>query len=48
MFQLHPNQVKLKNKQEEGTKKYAIWCHIGYLSMFGGHDSDIEIRANSI
>jgi hypothetical protein len=48
VFQLHPNQVKLKNKQEEGTKKYAIWCFNTYLSMFGGNSSDIEIKENSI
>jgi BTB/POZ domain-containing protein KCTD9 len=26
VFQLHPNQVKLKNKLEETSKKFAIRC----------------------
>ena len=42
VFQLHPNQVKLKNKQEESTKKYAIKCCSGCLSMFG-YGSDFYI-----
>jgi hypothetical protein len=34
VFQLHPNQVKFKNKLD-GNKKYAIRCFSGYLSVFG-------------
>jgi hypothetical protein len=43
LFQLHPNQVKLKNKQEENSKKYAIRCYSGYLSLFGGNSCDFQI-----
>ena len=37
MFQLHPNQVKLKNKNEKYNpyRKCAIRCIDGYLSYFG-------------
>jgi hypothetical protein len=49
VFQLHPNQVKLKNKQEEGTKKgAAIRCYNNYLSVFGYSNADFAIKVNSI
>jgi hypothetical protein len=38
MFQLHPHQVKIRNKQEGYHKNFAIRCHKNGLSSFGGID----------
>ena len=35
LFQLHPNQVMLKNKLDASYKPYAIRCYSESLSMFG-------------
>jgi hypothetical protein len=35
LFQLHPNQVMLKNKLDASYKPYAIQCYSDNLSMFG-------------
>ncbi len=42
LFQLHPNQIKLKNKLD-GSKHRAIRCFSDSLSMFGG-GVDMRIR----
>jgi hypothetical protein len=36
LFQLHPNQVMLKNTLHASNKSYAIRCYSNYLSLFGG------------
>ena len=36
LFQLHPNQVMLKNKLDANDKDRAIRCFRDCLSMFGG------------
>jgi hypothetical protein len=36
LFQLHPNQVMLKNTLHASYKPYAIQCYSESLSMFGG------------
>ncbi len=41
LFQLHPKQVKLTNKQDESYKKKAIRCFSSYLSLFGENDMHI-------
>jgi hypothetical protein len=35
LFQLHPNQVMLKNKLDASYKRYAIRCWNDSLSVFG-------------
>ena len=35
LFQLHPNQVMLKNRLDATYKQYAIWHYSNSLSMFG-------------
>ena len=35
LFQLHPNQVMLKNTLNASYKDAAIRCYSGSLSMFG-------------
>ena len=35
LFQLHPNQVMLKNTLHASYKKHAIRCYSDSLSMFG-------------
>ncbi len=45
LFQLYPNQIKLKNKIDATYKQYAIRCYSDYLSLFGGND--MHIRASS-
>lgn len=43
LFQLHPNQIKLANKQDDKYKMQAIRCYTGCLSLFGG-GSDLLIH----
>jgi hypothetical protein len=43
LFQLHPNQVMLKNTLHASYKPYAIQCYSESLSMFGG-GADLRIR----
>ena len=45
LFQLHPNQIKLKNKLD-GNKQYAISCYNDSLSMFGA-SCDMRIYASN-
>ena len=42
LFQLHPNQVMLKNKLDASNKSYAIRCFSNSLSMFGA-STDLRI-----
>ena len=42
LFQLHPNQVMLKNTLDASYKPYAIRCYNDSLSMFG-YGTDLRI-----
>lgn len=42
MFQLHPNQVKLKHKAETPHKDRAIRSYPENLSMFGYRDLHLK------
>ncbi len=46
LFQLHPNQIKLKNRLDGNRKQYAIRCVNDSLSMFGS-GYDICIRSSN-
>ncbi len=46
LFQLHPNQIKLKNKLDGNYKHQAIRCYNDCLSMFG-YGADMRILASN-
>ena len=47
LFQLHPNQIKLKNKLDASYKDRAIRCHNDFLSLFGYNDMWIRASGSS-